>query len=329
MDTKQTKRNRPITTLLQWFTERRRGKITESRNGMLDRFYGQSWNDQKKILKAFLQSIKSDREWAYRRLAYYWDDSFLPLVKELWETYHEWQCALPVILHFPIGYLQENIDTFSKGRRYYYLCKRFAESKIPFTIDKEKLNPEDLISIKQIMNEPITDYEALETYFFVIRCMIVDNLPGYHNYRSSKARLPVFMEWDYISYSRPFIFNNLAYFQELSHQLTQVGCDKAVKEFHRWDCALSDRIQQSEEYFKLHERLTARETNPITYSLVLTDIVKAYTYKMIPGIYKSESDHFNYRPYTLAIVNLTPPEFTFVSDYKSDILQDIMNERAE
>lgn len=35
---------------------------------------------------AFLQSIKSDRVWAYRKISYYWDDSFIPLVKELWET---------------------------------------------------------------------------------------------------------------------------------------------------------------------------------------------------------------------------------------------------
>ena len=140
---------------------------------------------------AFLQSIKSDREWAYRKISYYWDDSFIPLVKELWETYHEWQCALPIILHFPISYLQENIDSFSKGRRYFYLCKRFAESKTPFTIDKEKLNPEDLISIKQMMNEPITDAEALETFFFVIRSMFVDNLQGYHNGREKKRLLPV------------------------------------------------------------------------------------------------------------------------------------------
>ena len=329
MDKRTVKRNRPIATLLQWFTERRKGKVTESRNGMQDRFNGQSWNDQKKILMAFLQSIKSDREWAYRKISYYWDDSFIPLVKELWETYHEWQCALPIILHFPISYLQENIDSFSKGRRYFYLCKRFAESKTPFTIDKEKLNPEDLISIKQMMNEPITDAEALETFFFVIRSMFVDNLQGYHNHRKKKGLLPVFTGSDYISYPHPFIFSDIPYFQILSHQLTQAGCDKAVREFHKWDCAVSDRVQRSEEYFKLHERLTERKTDPITYSLILTDIVKAYTYKMIPGIFKSESDHFNYRPYTFAIVNLSPPEFSFVSDYNSDTLQEILNGKTE
>ena len=108
MDKRTVKRNRPIATLLQWFTERKKGKVTESRNGMQDRFNGQSWNDQKKILLAFLQSIKSDRVWAYRKISYYWDDSFIPLVKELWETYHEWQCALPIILHFPISYIQDD-----------------------------------------------------------------------------------------------------------------------------------------------------------------------------------------------------------------------------
>jgi hypothetical protein len=80
------KRNTPIATLIRNYINKKSGKVSESREEIQWRFNWLDWKDQKKILNAFLESGKSDREWAYGKVLDFWDDSFLPKVKELWEV---------------------------------------------------------------------------------------------------------------------------------------------------------------------------------------------------------------------------------------------------
>lgn len=76
-------RNRPIAKLIKWFVNREKGKVVDARHEIQWRFRSLDWNDQKKILLAFLSSGKEDRKWTYKQLANYWDDSFFPKVKEI------------------------------------------------------------------------------------------------------------------------------------------------------------------------------------------------------------------------------------------------------
>ena len=99
---KTQKRNTPIATLIKNYINKKSGKVAESRNEIQRRFEHLDWKDQKKILMASLDSCKSDRSWAYKRLLRYWDKSFEPKVKEIWDKYHEPMCAWPIIRFFPI-----------------------------------------------------------------------------------------------------------------------------------------------------------------------------------------------------------------------------------
>ena len=84
---KRKKRNAPIATLIKNYTNKKSGKVSESREEIKWRFNWLDWKDQKRIIAAFLESGKSDREWAYGKVLDYWDDSFLPKVKELWHVH--------------------------------------------------------------------------------------------------------------------------------------------------------------------------------------------------------------------------------------------------
>ena len=61
------KRNTPIATLIKNFINKRSGRVTESREEIQKRFDYLDWKDQKKIILAFLDSGKTDRQWAYSK----------------------------------------------------------------------------------------------------------------------------------------------------------------------------------------------------------------------------------------------------------------------
>ena len=132
------KRNTPIATLIKNYINKKSGKVAESRNEIQRRFEHLDWKDQKKILMASLDSCKSDRSWAYKRLLRYWDKSFEPKVKEIWDKYHEPMCAWPIIRFFPISYVKENMESFTSKRDYYFICLRLAEDA-NYVIDRNKL----------------------------------------------------------------------------------------------------------------------------------------------------------------------------------------------
>ena len=140
------KRNTPIATLIKNYINKKSGKVSDSRNEIQRRFDYLDWKDQKKIVLAFLESGKTDRQWAYSKALDYWDKSFEPKIKELWEQLHEEKCSWVVIRHFSVEYLSQNIDKFTEGRDYYFICLRLAEN-CEFEINKEKLSNTDYLAV--------------------------------------------------------------------------------------------------------------------------------------------------------------------------------------
>ena len=168
------KRNTPIATLIRNYINKKSGKVSESREEIQWRFNWLDWKDQKKILNAFLESGKSDREWAYGKVLDFWDDSFLPKVKELWETYHEYKCSWSVIRYFPLEYISEHIDDFTDERDYFFVCLRLAKDK-SFTIDRTKLSNTDYLALLYHTGRDISADDALDTLFAVVHdCCYTD-----------------------------------------------------------------------------------------------------------------------------------------------------------
>ena len=59
---KRKKRNAPIATLIKNYINKKSGKVSESRKEIKWRFNWLDWKDQKRILTAFLDSGRSDRD---------------------------------------------------------------------------------------------------------------------------------------------------------------------------------------------------------------------------------------------------------------------------
>lgn len=194
MDFKVPKHNTPVATLLKNYQDKKSGKVTESRREIQHRFSGMEWRHQKKILLAFINAGASDRDWASRKMLAYWDNSFIPVVKALWEQYHEKPLSWSILRYFPKEYLKQNIDRLSEGRNYYYLCQRLIDEK-DFVIDRTRLYESDMIQLFRISKKPVSD-EAIADVFF---SMIAKICKG--EYQS-----PRMYKWD----------TDLSYYSELS-----------------------------------------------------------------------------------------------------------------
>lgn len=236
MRNKQRKRNAPIITLIKNYINKKSGKVSESRDEIKQRFSGLDWKDQKKILSAFLESCASDREWAYGKLIDYWDESFLPKVKELWETSHEYKCSWSVIRYFPLEYITEHMDEFTEERDYYFICLRLAQDK-SYVIDRAKLSKVDYLAALYHSDRFISCEDALETLFGVVRdCCQKD---------AYLVRLERLGRGKYPSVITPANFRevNLAFYYVL--QLQQY---EAAAMFKDWDERVEEQIYHSPEF---------------------------------------------------------------------------------
>ena len=127
--------NRPISTVIKWFVDKESGHVSEARKEIRRRFSGVDWKYQKKILLASLASCETDRTWAYPKLLDCWEDSFAPIIEDLWNTYHEKRCSWVIIRFFPKEYIRANMDNLLVDERnYYFICRRMADEE-DFVID--------------------------------------------------------------------------------------------------------------------------------------------------------------------------------------------------
>ena len=230
------KRNTPIATLIKNYVDKKSGKVSVSRDEIKWRFDHLDWKDQKRILNAFLDSCMSDRGWAYGKLLDYWDESFAPKVKELWEAYHEYKCSWSVIRHFPLEYLREHLDEFTDDRDYYFVCLRLAKDK-SFVIDRSRLSETDYLALLYHTDREISCDDAIDTLFRIVHdCCLKDTF---------MMRLERVGEGKYRNVITPANYRevNLAYYYILKLQRYEATCL-----FQQWIEELEEVIYNSPEF---------------------------------------------------------------------------------
>ncbi|MCR5714837.1 MAG: hypothetical protein K6F98_07940 [Bacteroidales bacterium] len=137
LNKKYPHRNGDISTVLKQFSDKKSGKVTEARVELRDRYSKQSFQMQRKILKAMLAASKQDRIWAYKQLEKAWDDYFFEDVKKLWEQHREEACIAVVSKHFPTDYVYDNLPWLDKNDNYFYLCVKLVHHP-SFKIDARR-----------------------------------------------------------------------------------------------------------------------------------------------------------------------------------------------
>ena len=275
MKFKKPKRNTPIVTLIRNYVNKKSGKVSVSREEIKWRFDHLDWIDQKKTLIAFLDSGISDREWAYSKMLDNWDESFLPKVKELWETYHEDKCSWSVIRYFPLEYIKEHIEEFTDERDYFFICLRLAKDK-DYTIDRAKLSKRDYLAVLWHTGRTISDDEARNILFGIIHdsCFADTFMP----------RLERVGEGRYNNVITPANFRevNLAIYY-----LLKLEKDNVVQQFELWNEQVEKTINGSHEFKSIDRNDFFHDYE---YDRRRVEIANLYAYQALDEKYKLPSD---------------------------------------
>lgn len=308
------KRNTPIATLIKNYINKNSGKVSESRNEIQKRFDYLDWKNQKKIILAFLESGKTDRLWAYSKLVDFWDKSFEPKVKTLWEELHEDKCSWVVTRHFPVEYLSMNIDQFTGDRDYYFICLRLAEDK-NYVIDKGKLSLSDYVSVLYHTDRPITDEEACDFLFTAVYNVCTE---AYHSF----TRLDRYSETDRATIISPINFQdvNLVYWYLRKMELLEV-----IRNFDSWNETVQKEIYSSPEY----KIILNAGLNDYELREAKKMIAKKYAYLALEDKYKT-AEGFDVneilvpREWFIEENKKKAPEPTIPEPVDTDLLKDIM-----
>ena len=270
VDYKEYKKNRSIESVIKYFANKERGRVVESRKEIQKRFAFQDWTVQKKILSLFLQSGKSDREWALTRAFQMWDDSFQEQVRQLWDEYHEERCSWVIIRHFPIEYIKEHMESLSAGRNYFFICRRLGKDM--GIIERDRMSDLDYLTLLDETGESLDSKEAIDIVFKCVHTLCTDKV-GYFD-------IPNVVHSSIVS------MMNFSSIRKALYHLRNIGLDDVADDFERWNDGVIERIQNSEEY----DNLCKKVMDDQAYRIEATGICFIYSYKALDDKYKKSTD---------------------------------------
>jgi len=275
MRNRKGKRNTPTATLIRNYTDKKSGKVSVSREEIKWRFDCLDWKDQKKILLAFLGSGISDREWAYTKLLDYWDKSFEPKVREVWEKYHEYRCSWVVIRYFPLDYVTAHTDEFTDERDYYFISLRLAQDK-DYHIDRSRLLATDYLALLYHSGREIPADEARDALFGIIHDCCLKN--------------EAFMRLEHTGEGRRANVVTPANFREVRlaiYYLDKLGMDDVVSQFEQWNETVEEAIYNSPEFKALYH---GDFSFSFEYDNRRTELARLYAFRVLDERYKHEND---------------------------------------
>ena len=262
--------NKPIASVIKNYMDKKSGKVTESREEIRRRFHGLDWRDQKKIMNAFLDAGKSDREWAYSILLDLWDSSFETKVRELWEEYHDERCAWVIIRHFPLEYLKEHTEELSEDRNYYFICRRLA-TDAGYEINKDLLSPTDYLMVLYHANRTIEDHEATDILYQTVQEISVHWWPSLElsrYYRPDRKEMMSVSDFGKVSMTL--------------YYLRKMGKVQVIQSFKEWDVSVQEGVSQCAEYAELLKQPLSDHD----FADMLTRIVQRQIGQFLPEKYK-------------------------------------------
>jgi hypothetical protein len=269
---KPLKRNTPVATLIKNYINKKSGKVSESRNEIQRRFEHLDWKDQKKILMASLDSCKSDRYWAYKKLTKYWDKSFEAKVKEVWDKLHEPMCAWSIIRFFPISYVKENLASFTNDRDFYFVSLRLAEDP-KYVIDRSKLRTVDYLAVLCNSGRTISEDEAIDMLFEIVHDLCINGFSIF--------------EQTHINHDENvFNLSNHLSINRAHNYLFRMGHLKAIRFFDEWNRKVYYYVMDSPEYAILKKWGFPR-FDLFEQSIL---IVRKYAYLALDDKYKLPTD---------------------------------------
>ena len=284
------RRNRPIASLIRWYSDKQSNKVSDARQEIKRRFSGLDWSQQKKVLRAFVEGSNEDRRWSLRKMYLMWDDSFADIVARHWSQSHDNDCALVVAKHMPEAYLLEHVAELDE-LPYWLACQRLALHRV-FVIDRSKVPPADYLWLANEYRPdefPSSD-ECLDILFGLVHdcCTSLDQLPQVEAFIHDEL------------FAGPMNMEEVAH----AYWLIRRHRPDAASAFELWCQQVNHAIEMSEE----HELMTCRldvDNELFWYNEENVHIACKYAYLLLDDKYKKPDD-----PSVRDILELRRPHWT-------------------
>ena len=158
------KKNETIDKLITAFCEEDGYPGIGIREELQKRFDAQSFQDQLKIIRTFLESEDDvSREWCYEMMKCWWDDCLVPDIKKAWETYKDKGCAAVVVKRLPLEYVVKNRSALERAD-YAAVCFRLATFE-DYKCGDSELTRKEFLTIAAHKHWLISDDDADELLF--------------------------------------------------------------------------------------------------------------------------------------------------------------------
>ena len=157
-------RNEPIGRLLRYYLDKKSKKVAYARPRLRSRFPLQSYQDQNRILRAFLTGSKDDCEWAARYLRDNWRKEMAGAVSAALEKTGCQTLAYVILRHFPNEYILREQDRLVAIAGYQHVCARLGNEP-SFEMDESRLNTPDYFHVMASLGRDV-DAGALEQRFY-------------------------------------------------------------------------------------------------------------------------------------------------------------------
>ena len=195
-------------------------------------------------------------------------------MQELWENLHEEKSSWTVIRHFPAEYLSENIEKFTEGRDYYFVCLRLAKDK-GFEIDRSKLSNTDYLAVLYHTGRSIDEIEAESLLYENVHSICLDCDP-------------YFALDKYADVSKGTIISPIS-FKEVSlalYYIKKLELSSLASKFEQWNKTVMEAVFGSPEF----KAIPMYDINAVTYIRQMITIARKYAYLALDSKFKKPSD---------------------------------------
>lgn len=187
---KEKAKNAPISTLLKLYQDKKSKQVRFARKCLRERFDNQSYRDQNRILRVFLDGTAIDCDWAGRILRENWRKEMKEDIEKAWTRTRRPMLAYVILRHFPNNYIVQEEYPLSESAGYQYVCARIGNEP-EFVLDESRLCVQDYFYVMAKLGRKV-DFEKMEKkiYDFLL------NYDGYYDHYLSSPSFSNIKGWD-------------------------------------------------------------------------------------------------------------------------------------
>ena len=225
-----------IATLIKHY-KNVKGKRVAARRSLQQRFQYQSYTDQMKIMRLFLNGARTDREWCYRTMLKWWNESLTADLEKAWLDHKDRKCVFVASIHLPEAFIKEHQEDMGK-LDYKNVCRRLGHDP-SFVIDKSRLSPTDYFFVMAHCHRHIDDEEADRLLFGQIKRVLAQGSMPMEFRTYYRRPIDDWME-EKSRYVPSLIFNKTIGY--MIWALGQTGNASTIIKFHRWNKMLQHNM---------------------------------------------------------------------------------------